>query len=170
MPTIELVCLSGQRAPELPHYQTFCYRTEQAPQSHRALFQADFDRASGPIVHLGNKDFEHKPFFWASDLIKWSDDPVEIPLIDPDQGENQWWGEDQSYAFRFRPEVVPELQDLLSKLLDHSPERGVLFTTDYQFGPVTPLRLSGYTLTSLLQEHAHTGLRWNTLYHVMIER
>src|SRR5690606_22620583 len=101
-------------------------------------------------------------------LFVFSDEgELYLPVVDPDAEGDQWWGEDQDYGARLRPEVVPDLRDLLSRLVAHSPDRGAYFTTDYQFGPGQPMRRSNYTVGTLLDEGERSGIRWNCLYHVL---
>lgn len=176
MPTVEIVCLRASGIPDLPRYESFAYIIEPEPRSHRAHFQPDFDSASGPIVHLGNKEFQAdldagQPRGWFADtLFDFSNEgELYLPVYDPDLGDDQWFGEDQDYGARLRPEVVPDVHDLLTRLVAHSSERGVFFSTDYQFGPGSPMRRSNYTVDSLLQEGEHHGIRWNCLYHVLPE-
>ena len=176
MPTVEIVCLSASGPIDLPRYDSFACMVEEVPRSHRAHFQADFDGASGPIAHLGNKEFQAdldagRPRGWfANTLFDFSDEGMlYLPVkgLDLNAAGEQWWGEDQDYGARLRQEVVPDLRDLLTRFVAHSPERGAYFTTDYQFGPGEPIRQSNYTVDSLLDEGLQTGIRWNCLYHLL---
>ncbi|NNF58277.1 MAG: hypothetical protein HKN04_08540 [Rhodothermaceae bacterium] len=174
MPTVGIVCLNASGKLELPLYDSFAYIVESEPRSHRAHFQPDFDVASGPIAHLGNKAFQadldagRVGGWFANQLFDFSGEgTIYFPVIEPALGDEQWFGEDQDYGARLRLEVLADLRDLLTRLIAHSPERGVYFTTDYQFGPGQPMRRTKYTIDSLLDEGKHVGIRWNCLYHLL---
>ena len=175
MPTIEILSLGCETVPDLPTFSSFTFIAESDLQSHRALFQPVFDTVSGVIVHLGNKELEKdlkagKVGFWfCGDLIDWSEEGIKLPIIDPALGEEQWWGEDQDYAFRFLRDVVPEMRELFSTLLQQSPVGQIFFSTDYQFGPAKAMQRSNYTISQLFEEHERWGLRWNCLYQIMDE-
>jgi hypothetical protein len=173
MPTIEIVSLGCTTIPDLPTYSTFTLIAETELSSHRALFQSVFDSSSGVILHLGNKSLETDlatgeiGIWFASDLIDWQQETVIIPEVDLTLGDDQWWGRDQQYAFRFLSMVVPELEQLLTVMLEHSPTHEIYFATDYQFGPSVGMQRMRYTLPSFFDEHAQSGLRWNCLYHIV---
>ena len=176
MPTIEIVSIGTNYIPDLPRFDTFACMVEAELQSHRSLFQEDFDSVSGVIVHLGNKEFQEDfdkgevGVWFAGQLIDWSDGKtIIIPTVDPDFDEPQWWGEDQSYGFRFLSNVFCEVCELLSLLLEHSPVKQVFFSTDYQFGPSKAMKRMSCTLRSFIDEHDANGLRWNCLYQIVRE-
>lgn len=168
MPTIEIVALKCETLPNLPSFENFAYIAEKQLQSHRGIFQSEFDQIAGIILHLGNKDLEGQEGggWFAGQLIKWGDEDVIIPQIEEDSGGEQWWGEDQSFLFRFAPEVFKELKKLLELLLEQSPVKQLYFTTDYQFGPSESMKRLNYSLRRFFEEHDNSGLRWNCLYQI----
>ena len=114
MPTIELVSLSCSRVPKIPRYRSFGWLADAKLDSHRTLFQSLFDEQRGVIFHLGNKEQEQNPngYWFAGMVMDW----------------------EKAKTVFFPQDAFDEFQDLLSRLLRASPEKRVIFSTDYQFG------------------------------------
>jgi hypothetical protein len=173
MPTIEIVSLECREVPDLPTFTSFAYLAEDRLQSHRALFQSEFDGISGVIIHVGNKELQQDldrgeiSMWWAGGLIEWGQGEITIPTINPDLGGDQRWGEGQVHMFRFLPHVIPDLRRLLTLLREHSPLKQAYFSTDLQLGPEKVVQPVWYTISTLFEIHKHWGLRWNTLYRVI---
>ncbi len=140
MPSVEIVCI-GQPEPIVFENMPFRIDAENRLVSQRTpspLFQTDFDLLTGCIYHL----------------IKQSRGAcTAVELLDA------WWEE-----LRFKPEYVPNIQQILSELLTASPEGKVLFTSDYQFGPNTKRYKRPLTLGNFWALHAEGKLRANALY------
>lgn len=169
MPTIEIICLGAKTLPALPTFNSFGWLAERELKSHRGIFQPVFNTVTGFIVHLVNKGYElpeHDGGLFAGDLIQWGQGIVIIPELDSELGEDQWHGENQIHGFQFIPEVVPELRQLMKIMRDHSPENGLYFSTDLQFGPDPPREYFGYSLDGFFEEHDEQGLEFNSLYHL----
>jgi hypothetical protein len=168
MPTIEIICLKSEKLPNLPPFENFAYIEENKLQSHRGIFQAEFDQVTGIILHLGNKNLEGKEDggWFAGDLIEWTNKEIIIPQIKEDAGSEQWWGEDQDSTFYFTPNAFKEVKSLLELLLNNSPAKQLYFTTDYQFGPSEGVKRSNYSFKRFIEEHDRYGLRWNCLYQI----
>ena len=168
MPTIEVVALNCETLPKLPRFKSFSYIAETQLHSHRGIFQSEFDKVNGIILHLGNKYLEgdEDGAWFAGQLIEWSNEEIIIPQIEECSRDEQWWGEDQQFMFRFASAVFTELKALLEFLLELSPKKQLYFTTDYQFGPSDSMKRSNYSLRRFLEEHDHSGLRWNCLYQI----
>jgi len=168
MPTIEIVALKCETLPNLPLFENLAYIAERQLQSHRGIFQSEFDQTTGIILHLGNKELEGQEDggWFAGELIEWGNEEIIIPQIEKVGGDEQWWGEDQSFMFRFAPEVFTELKVLLEFLLEQLPIKQLYFTTDYQFGPSEGIKRPNYSLRRFFEEHDNAGLRWNCLYQI----
>ncbi len=168
MPTIEIVALKCETLPNLPSFENFSYIAERQLQSHRGIFQSVFDQTTGIILHLGNKDMEGQEDggWFAGQLIEWGNEEIIIPQIEEGGSDEQWWGEDQDFMFRFVRQVFTELKALLEFLLEQSPINQLYFTTDYQFGPSESMKRSNYSLRRFIEEHENSGLRWNCLYQI----
>jgi hypothetical protein len=149
MPSIEIVCL-GQSEPSDFSGLPLAVEAEDQLLSHRSprpLFQADFDQVRGCIYHLGSprlKDPGAPGAYTASDLL------------------TEWWE-----ALRFKSEFVPHVQHLLRELLAASPEGELLFTSDYQFGPVVRRYRRPLTLKTFWRRHEAWRLRANALYRII---
>jgi hypothetical protein len=168
MPTIEIVALKCEKLPDLPRFECFSYIAEKQLHSHRGIFQAAFDKVDGIILHLGNKNLEgQEDGGWcAGQLIEWGNEEIIIPQIEEGGRDEQWWGEDQDFMFRFALGVFTELKALLEFLLEQSSSKQLYFTTDYQFGPSESMKRSNYSLRRFIDEHDNCGLRWNCLYQI----
>ena len=145
MPTIELISIGCSRVPDLPRYESFAYIAETKLTSHRNLFQSVFDSLSGVIVHLANKDFESEPegLWFAGRVMEWKDDN----------------------ALMFLPDSLLDVRDLMKRLLKVSPEKRIVFSTDYQFGGKR--REHGeISFAKFFDLHTRRQLRYNSLYFI----
>ncbi len=66
----------------------------------------------------------------------------------------------------FRPEFIPAIHDLLGFLIESSPVRQVLFTSDWQFGPRRPYRSSIVSLDEFWSLHNAGKLQLNGAYPI----
>ena len=155
MPTIEIISIGCDSVPDFSHYAMFRAIAEVGRlKSHRGIFQEIFDKERGVIVHLGNNSLPDEPGPWyAHELIDWKKVDANAPV-----------GSKATTPCIFKKSVKPEIRHLLSDLLNRSPVRKVIFSTDYQFtdnpaqeeGPVTLPRF-----TELLE---HDAIPFNTLF------
>jgi hypothetical protein len=158
MPTIELISVGCCEIPELPDFESFTLEAESVLQSHRGLFQANFDKVSGVIVHIANKDVEGNFCGFAGNLIDCEKDHV---LAIPE--DDTWSGEDQLFEFRFKPSIVDDLKTLIGILIESSPCKEVWFSTDIQFGP-SETSEENTTLERFLRQIESSALFWHRLY------
>jgi hypothetical protein len=170
MPTIELVALECSVVPEMPSFGSFAVISETVLESHRGLFQPEFDRVSGIMVHLASKSCESDPegFWFAGDLIDWDDGGIVIPTYesgDELNDEDKWHGEDQLDKFRFESSVLNDLRALIGILLESSSVGEVWFTTDIQFGPSIKTQMT-VTLSEFFDQLVSSELRWHCLYRI----
>ncbi len=144
MPTIEIISIDCPVIPELPKYSSFAYIIESVLESHRGLFQEVFDKLSGVIVHLGNKELEHnKDGYWfAGHLMDWEYD-----------------------AIVFNSDSRKDIIDLMEKLIKLSPQQRIIFSTDYQFGG-TEQECGEVTISDFIRLHDEEKLRYNTLWYI----
>jgi hypothetical protein len=117
--------------------------------SHRSptpLFQPDFDALQRCIYHLGSpylKDPLAAGAYTAGDLLtEWAD------------------------VIHFKPEFVPHVRRLLEELLAASPVGRLVFTSDYQFGPVVRRYRRPLSLTTFWKRHDARRLHTNALYSI----
>ncbi len=114
MPTIEIVCLGQEEPLEIPEL-SFALRSENKVISHRGLFYEEFKELIGCIYHLGNPDMrDEDDWFFADQLVDWRTEDGRL---------------------KFLPKFIPEVRQLLTDLLEASPIRALIFSSDYQFGP-----------------------------------
>ena len=124
--------------------------------SHRgrsSLFQGDFDRLHGWMYHLGNPSCNEpgsRGMYFAYDLLA----PGE-----PNRERGDW-------RLEFAPEFVVGIRELLSILLEASPEGRVVFTTDWQLGPDEPSRFRAVPHVEFWRLHNSGNLRLNSLYPI----
>lgn len=152
MPSVEILCI-GQRSPLVLPDLPFAVEADWELRSHRgssSLWQGDFDRLTGCIYHLGNPDLAHSSFgriFLASELL------TERSLAN---------GKLLEFAVSFQDGIA----HLLDRLLIASPERQIVVTSDWQFGPGPPTRGYFETLEGFWAAHDHAELSLNALYTV----
>ncbi len=146
MPSIETVCI-GQSVPATFEDVPFRVYAESRLVSHRTpspLFQTDFDALSGCIYHLVKQP---RGAFTAYNLLE------------------EWWE-----GLRFKPEYIPFVQRVVSELLVASPQKRLLFTSDYRFGPDAKRYKRPMRVGRFWQWHAEGRLRANTLYPLIQDK
>ena len=154
MPSIEIVCI-GQTDPSDFGHLLFAVESGTELKSHRIprpLFQKDFASLNGCIYHLGNPDLKiqrTRRMFFAWDLLS---DRVR--------------SSSRPTFLEFRPEFIASLHELLGSLLESSPARRLLFTSDWQFGPKRRYRSPIVTLGEFWSLHDSRKLRLNGAYPI----
>ena len=152
MPSIEIICI-GQLDPINFNDLPFAVESDRELKSHRIprpLFRNDFAGLKGCIYHLGSPDLKALRTgrcFFAYDLLS-------------DQSRSA----SRSRFLEFLPDFVPAIHDLLESLMESSPERRLLFTSDWQFGPRRPYRSPIVTLDEFWSAHNSRKLRLNGAY------
>ena len=170
MPTVELVSIDCSVVPEFPCFPSFALSSDDRLESHRGLFQPEFDRVSGVMVHIADKSCESdSAVSWsAGSLVDWDEGEIVIPTYESegeqaDAGHRQ--GEDQLDRFKFEALVLDNLRTLIAILFESSPVGEVWFTTDVQFGPSKKTQMTT-TLDEFLYQHICSELRWHCLYRI----
>jgi hypothetical protein len=154
VPSIEIICV-GQRDPIDFNDLPFAVESGTELKSHRVpkpLFRKDFAGLKGCIYHLGNPDLKAQRtgrIFFAYDLLS-------------DQSRSA----SRSRFLEFRPDYINGINDLLASLMDASPERRLLFTSDWQFGPRRAYRSPIITLDQFWSMHNSRKLRLNAAYPI----
>jgi hypothetical protein len=145
MPTVEIVSLGCIRIPKIPRYQTFGWRAEKVLKSHRNLFQSLFDEQKGVIFHLGNKDMEKSPegCWFAGKVMDWTEGKTVF----------------------FPRKTFTEFKDLLTRLIESSPEKRIIFATDYQFGGKRSI-WGELRVSTFLKLHKARKIKYNTLIYI----
>ena len=152
VPSIEIVCI-GELKPTDFSYLPFAVEGGTEIKSHRIprpLFRDDFAGLQGCLYHLGNPDLKTRRtgrIFFAWHLLS-------------DRSRSA------STFLEFRPEFIPGLHDLLESLVELSPVRQLLFTSDWQFGPNRSYRSSSITLDEFWALHNSHKLRLNSAYPI----
>jgi hypothetical protein len=116
----------------------------------RSLFAGDFAGLKGCIYHIGNPDLKTRRtgrIFFAYDLLS-------------DQARSA------SRFLEFSPDFSPAIHQLLESLIESSPVRRLLFTSDWQFGPRRTYRSPIMTLDEFWSLHSSRKLRLNTAYPI----
>jgi hypothetical protein len=151
VPSIEIVCV-GQKAPLSVPGLPFAVESETHLRSHRSpnpIWQADFDRLAGCIYHLGNPDLRenaHGRAFFAYDLLSDRSREGDLGLLE------------------FASPLKAAMSSLLDALLSASPQRQVVLTSDWQFGPSQRTRGDFGDLAEFWKAHDRGELRLNGLY------
>jgi|GEM_PF-2999454 len=144
MPTIEIFC-GGQSSASAFSEMPFAVWSSPSKVSHRAKFQKDFDALDGVLYHLGNAKFvDTEGVFFGSDLVTF-----EHPAL-----------------LRFEPSMVAGIRKVFSVLLDESPKKRLLFTTDCQSGPDHTLRADPMPVDRFWELHDESSLVWHCAYLV----
>jgi hypothetical protein len=117
------------------------------------------------MVHIGNPDMKYdKEYgFFAGKIINWdfsTNKEIVIPNIDDEKN-----GADQDEYFQFLDVFKNEIEQIIFKYIELSPNSTALFLTDYQFGSSKPMR-KYINLSNFWKEYNEYGLRWNTLYRI----
>lgn len=142
MPSVEIICI-GQLEPIDYSAMPFRVDAESEIVSHRTpspLFQTDFDNVKGCIYHLCK---QRNGAYTAGDLL------------------TEWWE-----ILHFKSEYSPFVKQMLRELLESSPTKQLLFTSDYQFGPDQKIYKRSLTLDRFWKIHDDKKLRANALYPI----
>ena len=105
------------------------------------------------MYHLGNpglKDSTGHRFFFAYDLLRPACRQRHPALF-----------------LEFDPRFEAAVRDLLQLLIQASPEKRLVFTTDWQFGPRRLTRGGELTVSEFWQWHAKRSLRLNGCYTII---
>jgi len=132
----------------------FSVRSEPVVRSHRepSRFQKDFGQLCGCIYHLGNPacdDPGYEGMYFAYELLSERCREAPTPRF-----------------LEFGPQYLPAIVDLLGLLLAGSPDRLVVFSTDWQFGPASSRRYGQISENAFWQRHCKRRLHLNALYHI----
>ncbi len=151
MPTIEIVCVA-QAEPLDFSGLPFAVLAENKLESHRGLFQSDFDKLQGCIYHLGNPELrgDEDGLFWAYELIN-----------DAIQDEA-----DEDYL-KFDDEFALHVKTMLGHLLAASPIGKIIFSSDWQFGAKEMRRFEVISEQKFWKMHDACELRFNALYEIV---
>ena len=153
MPSIEIACIGLTKFAGLPP-TTFAVVADPGLKSHRGplpLFQADFDRLSGCLFHLGNRGLDQLvggPFF--------ADELLSARSRDADPAS----------VLEFAPSYVDSLRRFMEWLLSVSPAQRLLFTSDWQFGPKEARRFRSVDLDAFWELHDSGKLLLNAAYPI----
>jgi hypothetical protein len=149
MPTVEIIAVNAGTLPALPEYRRFAWRGGTELVSDRSLFQSALDRLAGTIVHLGDRsDHPEDPSWFCGHIIK------------SRPADEDW------HEFQFGDDARGEVADLLHRMQESSPDRYVVFLTDFQFGPDDTREAEFKSLAEFWERHDSQKLRHNTLYHI----
>jgi hypothetical protein len=112
------------------------------PHSDRkpSLWQGRMNELGGALIHLFDPQFRGEYTRWAYDII-----------------EERRWKE-----FRFRPDIWPEVRDFMSKLVDQSPSKTLVFFSDAQWSNEPSEMQISFEEFNDLQENCE--IRMNTAY------
>ena len=152
MPSIEIVAV-GQSTPIETRAFPFAVLADAKLVSHRSpspRFQADFNRTSGIIYHLGNPNLKTdtggRCFFASQLLSEESKNAAEFLAFDS--------------PFRSAVEVM------MAELIANSPTSELIFTSDWQYGPEWTRREPPLSLTEFWRLHDSRQVLLNALYPI----
>lgn len=151
MPTTELISIGAMSGSFTSPFQVFTQRCDSKLVSDRGLFQPVLDRLVGTIIYLGDPSHCHTDPFWFCGHC------IEYRL------EN-----DDGHHIGYSAAAIAELHQLLSLLQNQSPEKHVLFLTDYQFEPDKAEIVTLGTIEQFLALSEVRNIRLNTLYSIGI--
>jgi hypothetical protein len=152
MPSIEILAV-GQTTPIVAEF-SFAYIADAVRKSHRRpapRFQKEFDNYPGILYHLGNPNLKHA--FEGRCYCAWSLLSAESKKV----GRT---------FLEFAPEHHDSARELLRMLIDTSPSRHLLFTSDWQFGPGWTRYKQPVTLKQFWRLHDRRKVRLNALYPI----
>jgi hypothetical protein len=149
MPTTELISIGALSGPFTSPLQVFAQRCDSKLVSDRGLFQPVLDRLAGTIIHLGD------PSHNQADPVWFCGHCLEYRL------EN-----DDGHHIGYTTAAITELRQLLSSLQNQSPEKHVLFLTDYQFGPEAVEIVTLGNIDEFVALSDSRNIRFNTLYSI----
>jgi hypothetical protein len=144
MPSVEIICVNQLEPIDYSNVPFRVY-AENELVSHRTpspLFQADFDNLKGCIYHLCQHP---KGAYTAGGLL------------------TQWWD-----ILHFKDDYSPYIKQMLQELLEASPIKRLVFTSDYQFGPDEKRYKRPITLARFWEIHDAKKLRVNALYPIRV--
>ncbi len=147
MPSIEVVSIGQQQPSDLSRL-SFAIRSETELESHRGLFQEDFNRLTGVIYHLGNPEFK----------IQDDNGFFAYQLLSEESQKNDFFEIDREFRADF--------EYLINTLLTESPVARVFFTSDWQFGPETTTKGGELTLVDFWDLHDRHQLQLNASYTI----
>jgi hypothetical protein len=147
MPSIEVVSIGQQQPSDFSHL-SFAVRSETELESHRGLFQEDFNRLTGVIYHLGNPEFkiEDKNGFFA------------YVLLSEESQDNNFFEIDREFRVDF--------EYFINNLLIASPVAQVFFTSDWQFEPEKITKGGEVSLMDFWDLHDRHQLQLNASYTI----
>lgn len=143
MPSIEIICVD-QVEPinfsDMPFNVTASTEliSKQRSTTTSPLFQQDFDALEGCLYRL-----------------EVSDNPSSSSLL------TQWWK-----ILHFKPENVPHIKRVLEELLEASPARKVVFSSNYPSGPEAKRVKRAIKLERFWLLHDSEQLATNALYTI----
>lgn len=151
MPSIEIICLAQKHPIDC---SKFSFRIETGSElvSHRlhsSHFQRDFDSMEGCIYHLlGSKG------------------PTAFELLKKDWYDDNGDSNEQDDNIEFIATHNSCFINLVKTLIDKSPVKKIVFTSDYQFGPEIFKRFDEMSMDDFIEEYKNKRLRMNSLYVV----
>src|ERR1700733_5988931 len=141
--SIEILIAKKMQLPAKIGRMPFSTLVSSPPQSHRgvpSIWQPDFAKMGGTLVHVGDPDFTaHTRRFWAYEILE------EIELR----------------RYKFLSRYRKSFFGLLETLLQESAGDGLVLTSDAQFGPKPQRYRKVYSLESAKRLHDRYGLRLN---------
>ena len=158
VPSIEIVCV-GQEVPSEFSDLSFRVMAESKIISHRTpkpLFQSDFSEIHGCIYHLLNPIRGWTAFQLIDMNVRYNGADAQIerdPLV---------FASAISFLAIYRRDVLL----LMRRLLNQSPIGQIIFTSDYQFGPVARRYKKSMPLDRFWDKHEQRRIRLNALYRV----
>jgi hypothetical protein len=170
MPTIEIASLCSNGLNLKQDDYEVAILEENRLQSHRKHFYDFLNEKDGTIVHIGNPEIKEDPknIFFASEIIDWDFDPVEVVYL-PIFGETEQiagGGANQQMRFKFLNQFKSDIDRLLKTALDKSPIKKCYLLTDYYFGPEKENMEVIKTIRNFWNRHDMEGLVFNTMYEV----
>jgi len=172
MPTVEIISLNAASLDLREEDFTIAIIEEPHLVSHRGLFDDYLQQRKGIIVHLGNPCCkEDKSFFFAGELMDWSNEPetLVLPQVGDGPDADPDWGAGQVELFRFLPRFKGEVDTILQKAILASPVDTALFLTDIQLGPAKGSIAEAMPRRNFWKRHDAGNLSFNTLYTITPE-
>jgi hypothetical protein len=169
MPTIEIISVNAVTLDLNQKDFTVAILEENELISHRGLFDDMLQLQKGVIVHIGNPSIvnDHEEPFFAGALVDWSFEPGNIIIGEDEKDEPEYnTSVNQQFCFKFLDQYKQDIDMLLNYALIHSPNKKVLFLTDYQFGPENARVEIIYTINNFWELHNRAGLGLNTMYEI----
>lgn len=147
MPTmsIEILCV-GENDLVLPNANFIGLDKTSPPKSDRApsIWQAHMITIGGTLVHLFDPNTKDHQSRWAYDIIE----------------ENDW------KEFKFKSNVLVELERILELLIAQSPNEELYFYSDAQWSNDPVRSDNSQTLSSFIAHLRVQPVRMNTAFHL----